>query len=148
VKAGPAAATLVVEGRETPLRELWRPEMSLSSARAGRRAAPYRLAIGRDVVLSALAEAYGRLVREAKDDDRITGSTDALGRAGYPPLAAVLEHPELALDVVGRALEADLFAAVLAPAAGMMPGTWAIDTVDAVRAEGGCVVVEGTCYRF
>ncbi|MFL5387030.1 MAG: hypothetical protein ACJ8GN_31430 [Longimicrobiaceae bacterium] len=115
---------------------------------AGRRAARYALSVGRALVLAVLSDAYDGLVREAKDDDRLTGSPDALGQAGYPPLAVVLEDPELALDVVGHALEADLLAAVLPPAAGMMRGTWAIDTVDAVRADGGRVMIEGTCYRF
>jgi hypothetical protein len=142
------AIVLTIDGRPAAVRELWRPEMSLSSARAGRRAARYGLSVDRETVLAALSEAYGQLVRESKEDDRLTGDTDALGRAGYPPLASVLEDSELALDVVGHALEADLFAAVLPPAAGMMRGTWAIDMVDAVRADEGRVVVEGTCYRF
>jgi len=141
--------TLMIDGRERPLRDLWVPEMSLSSARAGRQAATYVLAVDRDTVLSSLAAAYDQYVREMKEDDELTGDPDALGRADYPPLGVVLDEPELLSDVVGGyGLSAELFAAVLPGASGPMLGTWAIDTVDAVHFDGERVVLQGTCYAF
>ena len=142
------ATTLTIDGCEAPLTQLWRPEMSLSSARKGRQAATYSLAVDRERLLSALSGEYERYVWEGKEDDeRMGGPTDALGRAGYPPLEALLARPDILAEVV-RGLEQELFAAVLPSASGMMRGTWAIDTIDAVRLDGGRVVVEDTCYRF
>jgi hypothetical protein len=142
-------ATLSIDGREAPLRHLWLPEMSLSSARAGRRSAAYVLAVDRDTILSALSAAYDRLVEEGKEDDTVTGTTtDVLGQAGYPPLAAVLDQPEVLTEVLGGYLQHDLFAAVLPPASHDVSGTWAIDTVDTVYCDGERVVLEGTCYAF
>jgi hypothetical protein len=147
--AGAGMTTLMIDGREHTLRDLWVPEMSLSSARAGRQAATYVLAVDRDTVLSSLSAAYDQYVREMKEDDELTGDPDALGRADYPPLGVVLDEPELLSDVVGGyGLSAELFAAVLPAASGPMLGTWAIDTVDAVHLDGECVGLQGTCYAF
>jgi hypothetical protein len=141
--------TLTIEEREASLRHLWLPEMSLSSARSGRRSATYVLAVDRDTILSALSAAYDRLVEEGKEDDEVTGTTtDALGQAGYPPLVAVLDQPEVLSEVLGGYLRHDLFAAVLPPASHDVSGTWAIDTVETVHRDGERVVLEGTCYAF
>jgi len=141
--------TLTIDGREHPLRDLWNPEMSLSSARDGRQAATYVLVVDRDTVLSSLSAAYDQYVREMMEDDQLTGDPDALGRMGYPPLDVVLDEPELLSDVVGGyGLSAELFAAVLPAASGPMPGTWATDTVDMVHFDGERVVLQGTCYAF
>ncbi|HET7234267.1 MAG TPA: hypothetical protein VFJ16_29915 [Longimicrobium sp.] len=144
------AVTLSIDGRERPPGDLWRPEMSLSSARAGRLSATYVLAIGRAPLFAAIAGAYERWVRESRDDDALTsgGEGDALGRAGYPPLDALAQHPQALAEVVGSYLEEDVFAAVLPPASGAMRGTWAIDTVDEVRLDGERVILRGTCYAF
>lgn len=123
--------------------------MSLSSARVGRIATRYALAIDRDAVLSSLAEPYEMLVRECMQDDRITGtSEDALARAGYPPLETLLGMPELLRLVLGSYLEEELLTAVLPPASGAMDGTWAIDTIEEVHLVGDRVLLEGTCYAF
>ena len=140
--------TLTIDGRGAPLRHLWLPEMSLSSARTGRRAATYVLAVGKDAILSALSGVYDRLVEEGKEDDEMTGTTDVLGQAGYPPLAAALDQPEVLSEVLGGYLQHELFAAVLPPAPQDVSGTWAIDTVDTVHLDGERVVLEGTCYAF
>lgn len=137
--------TLTIDGREHSLRHLWLPEMSLSSARAGRQAATYVLAVDRNTVLSSLEDAYEQYVREMREDDELTGETDALGQAGYPPLAAVLDDPALLSEALdGYGLSDELFRAVLPPASGQMLGTWAIDTVGSVRR----IVFQGTCYAF
>lgn len=141
--------TLKIDGREHPLRHLWLPEMSLSSSRTGRQAATYVLSVDRDTVLSSLADAYDRYVREMKEDDELTGETDALGQAGYPPLSAVLGDPDLLSEALGGyGLSDELFRAVLPPASGQMLGTWAVDTIETVRRDGDRVVFTGTCYAF
>jgi hypothetical protein len=139
---------LLIDGREARLERLWRPEMSLSSSRAGRKAAPYALAIERVTLLSILSGIYEARVRDLKEDDRVTGSTDLFGQAGYPPLDALLHMPELLTLVIRGYFEEEVFAAVLQPASGKMLGTWAIDTVETVRLVGEQVLVEGTCYAF
>jgi hypothetical protein len=140
---------LTIGGREHPSRHLWLPEMSLSSSRTGRASATYVLAVDRDTVVSSLSSAYEQYVRESKEDDELTGTTDLLGQAGYPPLEAVLDQPGLLSEVLGGfGLNDDLFRAVLPTASGQMLGTWAIDTVDEVRREGERVVFTGTCYAF
>ena len=141
--------TLTIDGREHSLRHLWLPEMSLSSARTGREAATYVLAVDRDTVVSSLSSAYEQYVREMEEDDELTGLPDLLGQAGYPPLASVLCQPELLSETLGGyGLSDDLFRAVLPAASGPMLGTWAIDTVDEVRRDGDRVVFTGTCYAF
>ena len=141
--------TLTIDGRQLPLRHLWLPEMSLSSAREGRQAATYVLAIDRDTVLSSLAGPYDRYAQEMEEDDKLTGLPDLLGQAGYPPLASVLNQPELLSELLGGfGLNDELFRAVLPPASGQMLGTWAIDTVDSVRNDGERIVFTGTCYAF
>jgi len=141
--------TLTIGGREAPLGHLWRPWMSLSSARTDRRAATYVLTVDRDTILSALSGPYDLRVAEMKEDDETTGTTDVVGEAGYPPLEVVLGQPELLSEVLGGyLLHEELFAAVLPPAPQDVSGTWAIDTVDEARLEGEQVVFQGTCYAF
>lgn len=149
ILSGLTMTTLTLDGRELPLHHLWLPEMSLSSAREGRASATYVLDIDRDTILSSLAGAYEQYVRETKEDEELTGERDLLSKAGYPPLAAVLDDPDLLEEVLGGyGLRDELFSAVLPPASGPMHGTWAIDTVDQVRREGAHVVFQGTCYAF
>jgi hypothetical protein len=141
--------TLTIDGREHPLRHLWLPEMSLSSSRTGRASATYVLEVDRDTILSALSDPYEQYVRESKEDDELTGTTDLLGQAGYPPLDAVLDDPDLLSEALGGyGLSDELFRAVLPAASGQMLGTWAIDTVDEVRRDGERIVFTGTCYAF
>ena len=140
--------TLAIDGCETPIERLWRPEMSLSSSRTGRRAALYRLAIERDTMLSTLSGAYETCVRDLREDDRVAGSTDLFGQAGYPSLNLLLDMPELLTVVIRSYFEEELFAAVLQPANGQMLGAWAINTIETVRLVGDQVLLKGTCYAF
>ncbi|HEU4556697.1 MAG TPA: hypothetical protein VFS20_02570 [Longimicrobium sp.] len=141
--------TLTIDGRALPLHYLWLPEMSLSSARAGRVSATYALSVDKETVLSALDGPYERFVQEMKEDEALTGDTDLLGKVGYPPLEVVIKMPEVLDEVLGGwALSPDGFNAVLPPASGPMHGTWAIDTVDLVWREGERIVFRGTCYAF
>lgn len=144
------SASLSIDGRAAPLDHLWRPWMSLSSAREGRRAARYALSAGADGLLSALREPYARWVRESQEDDLVTGSTDELGKAGYPSLEDVVQDPALLRQVLGGFLEEDVFTAILPPVADPadVAGTYAVDTVDSVRLEDGRILVEGVCYAF
>lgn len=140
---------LIIDGRELPLRHLWLPEMSLSSARAGRASATYVLSIDRDTVVSSLAGAYERYVRETKEDEELTGERDLLAEAGYPPLETVLDDPDLLDEVLGGyGLSDELFNTVLPSASGPMHGTWAIDSINSVRRDGNRIVFQGTCYAF
>lgn len=143
-------AYLSIDGQAAPLNHLWRPWMSLSSAREGRRAARYRLSIERPGLLRALLEPYARYVREAREDDRMTGTTDLLGEAGYPSLEAVVQNPALLHHVLGGCLEEEVFAAILPPVAdpANVAGTYAVDTVDSVRLEDERILIEGVCYAF
>lgn len=141
--------TLTIDGRAAPLGHLWRPWMDLSSTRVGRRSATYVLAVDRETILSALSDPYDLRVVEMREDDALTGTTDVVGEAGYPPLDVVLGQPELLSEVLGGyLLHEELCAAVLPPAPEDVAGTWAIDTVDGVRLDGDQVVFQGTCYAF
>ncbi|HEY0018047.1 MAG TPA: hypothetical protein VGC13_17155 [Longimicrobium sp.] len=123
--------------------------MSLSSARTGRRAATYALSVDAAGLLDVLREPYAEYVRQAKEDDALTGSTDDLGRAGYPPLEQLLAAPALLTDVLEFFIHPEevLGPMLLAPPADVA-GTWAVDTVDSARCEDGTVVIEGCCYLF
>jgi len=139
---------LSVNGKDVSLQRLWRPDMSLSSAKAGRQAASYTLTADKAVVLQILSRAYEGCVRGLKDDDRITGSTDFFGRAGYPPLESLRHQPELLSRVVRTYFEEELLAALLLPPPPSLSGTYAVDGVSSVRYEEERFVVEGTCYAF
>jgi hypothetical protein len=142
-------ASLSIDGHPAPPGRLWLPEMSLSSARTGRRAATYALAIDAAGLLEVLRDPYADYVRQAKEDDAQTGSTDELGHAGYPPLEQLLASPSLLTDVLRFFIHPQevLGPLLLAPPADVR-GTWAVDTVNSARCEGGKVVIEGCCYRF
>ena len=64
---------LTIAGREAPLGQLWRPEMSLSGAREGRQAATYSLAVDREQLLSALAGEYERYAAGREGGRRADG---------------------------------------------------------------------------
>lgn len=118
----------------------------LSSAREGRRAARFVLSADAAALLDRVRERYAQWIREGEEDDRLTGTTDKLGQAGYPPLEDLLGSPDLLRLVLGEYLEEEVFTALLPPVAdsATVAGTWAIDTVDSVRHDAGRILISGT----
>jgi hypothetical protein len=141
-------AAISIDGRPVPPGHLWLPQMSLSSARTGRRAATYTLSVDAAGLIAVLRTPYAEYVRQSREDDARTGSTDELGGAGYPPLEQLLAAPALLAEVLRFFIHPqEVLGPMLFPPADVT-GTWAVDTVDSARCEGGTVVIEGCCYLF
>lgn len=136
-----------IDAQEVTLERIWRPEMSLSSARVGGRDATYCIRVEKEQLTRAIVPVYESCIAELKQDDDLVGETDFFGEAGYPPLESLFEMPELFAQVLDTYFKDELFAAVLRPSdAG--PGTYAVEGVGSVRVSGEHVFIEGPCYAF
>lgn len=139
-------SVLTIDSMFVPVDRIWRPDMSLSSARVGGYAATYCLRIKVSDLVHAIEPAYDSCVAELKSDDALVGETDFFGQAGYPPLATLLTMDVLA-RVVDTYFATELFRAIL-PEASTGPGTYAIEGVHGIRIAGEEAFIEGPCYAF
>ena len=142
------SAVLTIEGEPVALACLRRRPMSLSSSKAGQCAARFKVTAERAPIVGAIAASYEECVVELKRDDSITGGTDFFGRAGYPPLEALLEMPALLSEVVVTYFEDEMYGAVLVAKPPEQSGTYFIDKTESVKVHGEWVVIEGLCYGF
>jgi len=140
--------TLSINGRRIKVARLWRPEMSLSSARMNLQAAAYVLSLSKAAVWAALSQSYDALVRELKSDDSTTGTTDHLGMAGYPSLEELMNRQSLLSEVIVTYFQREVFATALPSPPSSQTGTYAVDTLSSAVCRDDVVVLEGTCYAL
>jgi hypothetical protein len=139
------AASLEVSGRKSSIARFVVPEMSLSSQQASMREQTFTLRVAASTLIDMLASTYAVWADEGRAEDARSGIEDALGEAGYPPLAEIVKREELLGIFIGGQQLGELCE--------RLSGRWVEDPVwhwfdelDSIQFIDGVVVFTGTCY--
>ena len=107
-----------------------------------------RFEISVDEFVAILSEPYDRLVVDLREDDAITGDTDFLSTAGYPPLQTMLGNPTLLLNVFESYLAIDFFSHFLSGPGSMSNVRYFIDHFSALQVEEDRIIVDADCLAY
>lgn len=136
---------LLVDGVDTDPERFVVPPMRLSSSTSAMRAHRFRLAVPIPTLVDMMTADYRCFIAEDREDDRLQGGPqDALGRAGYPELSALVASPHLLAEVFTGYLGAKFVSTVTWTRRGQID-FW-FDHIDSCATEGDMVVFRGGCY--
>jgi hypothetical protein len=121
------------------------PSMLLGSYHPRGQASTCQLEVSEVELLGLLNAPYEQLVQELKRDDSITGETDFLGYAGYPPLESILTEPKLLLELFDTYLASDFFAIASERYGWDASSGYFISRFTSVEFGDGLVVIQAEC---